>query len=185
MNPNKPALIFIFYCFSALLRLAGALLPFFPMGFSPMESLSLFSTRLISYRWLAYLFPLMIIMSTDTVINYFFSQPLSPFYPGFYWQYLAYFLLTLLGQFFNNLLTLKRVLLSSILGASLFFLISNFGVWVSSSLYPPTGEGLITCYLMALPFYGKNILATLFFSCLIYATFQKGSLKISLRELQT
>lgn len=220
-NSKNISLILIFYFFTSLLRVAGATLPFFPMGFSPMESLSLFSTKLIQYRYLTYLFPLLIIISTDSFINYFFTRNFSPFYSGFYWQYLSYFLLTLLGQAFFKKMdpanesqddggarldsgaryegsvlheqgakkisggSWKRVVLASITGSAVFFLVSNFGVWASSSLYPLTKEGLLTCYFMALPFYAKNLVSTLFFSMIIYGLLSRLTLKITHRELQT
>lgn len=143
-NYLKIKLILTFSLFTALLRVAGATLPFFPMGFSPMESVSLFSTRLIKRTWLAFLFPLIIIVSTDSVINFFFMRHFSPFYPGFYWQYLSYFLVTLLGKFMldsglssiERSLSFKRVIIASTASSTVFFLVSNFGVFLSSSLYP-------------------------------------------------
>ncbi len=37
--------------------------------------------------------------------------------------------------------------------ATAFFLVTNFAVWASKSLYEPTFAGLAHCYAMALPFY--------------------------------
>lgn len=160
------SMLLIFYFFTALLRIASATLPFFPMGFSPMESLSLFSSRLTQRTWLVYLFPLLIIFSTDSIINFFFTRSFSPFYPGFYWQYISYLAIILCG------FRLNRVILGSFMAATVFFIISNFGVWLSTSLYPFTSVGLITCYKMALPFYLKDILANIFFSSIIYFAFR-------------
>lgn len=48
------------------------------------------------------------------------------------------------------------------IGASTaYFLISNFGVWVGWGLYPHTWQGLIACYLAALPYYRTSSLSTL------------------------
>ncbi len=41
-----------------------------------------------------------------------------------------------------------------------FFLASNFAVWLGSTLYPHTAGGLATCYIIGLPFYGNDVLAT-------------------------
>ncbi len=37
--------------------------------------------------------------------------------------------------------------------ATAFFLVTNFAVWASKSLYEPTLAGLVMCYAKALPFY--------------------------------
>ena len=39
------------------------------------------------------------------------------------------------------------------LGAVLFFLVSNFGVWLTQELYPHSAAGLAACYVAALPFF--------------------------------
>ncbi|MFW9881713.1 MAG: DUF6580 family putative transport protein, partial [Candidatus Thorarchaeota archaeon] len=46
--------------------------------------------------------------------------------------------------------------------ASLFFFIwTNFGVWIGWNMYPHTLEGLIQCYIMAIPFFKMNLMGNL------------------------
>lgn len=42
---------------------------------------------------------------------------------------------------------------AALAGATVFFVLSNFGVWAVGTLYPPTLGGLAACYLAAIPFY--------------------------------
>ncbi|MBL4884020.1 MAG: hypothetical protein JKY95_05735 [Planctomycetaceae bacterium] len=53
-----------------------------------------------------------------------------------------------------------RNLLSGAVGATLYFLLSNFLVWAlgSSAPYPHTLSGLIECYTMAVPFYRNSLI---------------------------
>ena len=44
----------------------------------------------------------------------------------------------------------------------------NFGVWLGSDFYPQTAEGLIACYVAALPFFGNTLVSTVAFSGLFY-----------------
>lgn len=53
-------------------------------------------------------------------------------------------------------------------GALVFFLLSNLAVWLGSGLYPPTLEGLVTCYTMALPFFGNTLAATVLFGAALF-----------------
>ena len=50
----------------------------------------------------------------------------------------------------------------------IFFLVTNFGVWFGSGFYPKTTEGLIACYIAALPFFGNTLVSTVAFSGLFY-----------------
>ena len=50
--------------------------------------------------------------------------------------------------------------------ACIFFIVTNFGVWVNGS-YGYNIEGLIACYTLALPFFGYTAISTLIFSALI------------------
>jgi len=51
-------------------------------------------------------------------------------------------------------------------GAVLFYLLTNFGVWMNGS-YGYTLDGFISCYILALPFFGNTVVSTLLFSVII------------------
>ena len=57
----------------------------------------------------------------------------------------------------------SRIVLSFI-GAITFFVISNFGVWISGALYEISVQGLLNCYIMAIPFFTNTLLSTIFFA---------------------
>ena len=54
----------------------------------------------------------------------------------------------------------------ALIGSCLFFLITNFGVW-SLGYYGYTFEGLASCYILAIPFFGNTLVSTLLYSLLI------------------
>tara|TARA_X000000950_G_C13402890_1_gene452916 strand:- start:90 stop:413 length:324 start_codon:yes stop_codon:yes gene_type:complete len=56
---------------------------------------------------------------------------------------------------------------NALLSSSLFFVITNFAVWMSGSLYPLTLDGLLLCYTMAIPFFGNTITSTIFYVSLL------------------
>ena len=41
-----------------------------------------------------------------------------------------------------------------------FFVLSNFMVWIGSTMYPHTVAGLATCYIAAIPFYANDVMST-------------------------
>lgn len=63
-------------------------------------------------------------------------------------------------------------------GALIFFIITNFGVWVSG-MYQANLNGLIESYVMGLPFFGYSLVSTFIFGSLIETVykFTKFSLK--------
>ena len=93
------------------------------------------------------------------------SFALTDLYFGFHYTILftwgSVILIGVISNYLNSSI-LKRVF-GSLTGAFLFFLISNFGVWISG-YYGLTSEGLVECYVMAIPFFGYTLLSTIFFS---------------------
>ena len=57
----------------------------------------------------------------------------------------------------------SRIVLSFI-GALTFFIISNFGVWISGTYYDISAQGLLNCYIMAIPFFTNTLLSTMLFA---------------------
>ena len=81
-------------------------------------------------------------------------------------------LIGLISKFFNKSILFR--VSGAIVGAVIFFLFSNFGVWLGG-YYGYNFNGLISCYLLALPFFGNTLVSTILFSAVI-----EGILKIEL-----
>jgi len=64
----------------------------------------------------------------------------------------------------------------SLLGACLFFIITNFGVWSLGS-YGYSLNGIINCYILALPFFGYSLVSTFIFAGIIESVYKYISLK--------
>ena len=80
------------------------------------------------------------------------------------WTWGSLALVGLFSQYVKNILSR---LFATFLGAIIFFIISNFGVWYGGGLYDHTIEGLIKCYIMALPFFTNTLLSTIIFALLV------------------
>lgn len=73
-------------------------------------------------------------------------------------------LIGLLSKFFAS--TLLSRIGGALFGAFLFFVLTNFGVWLLGG-YEHTIDGLLLCYTLAIPFFAYNIISTLVFSVVI------------------
>ncbi len=57
---------------------------------------------------------------------------------------------------------------ASLLASTLFFLVTNLGVWALTDFYPHDPAGLLAAYVAALPFFGNTLLGDLFFCGLLF-----------------
>ena len=89
----------------------------------------------------------------------------------------VYFSLILLIIFSNS----KNYIYMIFFGPLIFFIITNFGVWLNSWYYTKNINGLIECFYMAIPFFKNTILSTFFYCILILLT--KNFYQILLRKI--
>ena len=66
----------------------------------------------------------------------------------------------------------------ALIGACIFFLITNFGIWSIGS-YGHTIEGFILCYTLAIPFFAYNIISTFIFSGIIEGIYKFKFIRIT------
>src|SRR5690606_12860396 len=72
---------------------------------------------------------------------------------------------------FKNDITFGKITGMSVAGAVLFFIVSNFGTWAGGMLYPMTVDGLISCYIMALPYFKGSLMGNLFYSGVLFGLY--------------
>ena len=101
------------------------------------------------------------------------SQVVSDLYLGIYssmiFVYAAYISIVLLSPIIMNKINTKSVIFSSIISPSIFFIISNFGVWLTGSMYTFNLSGLITCYVAGIPFFDESLISTILFALTIFS----------------
>jgi len=110
--------------------------------------------------WREMLGPLAALMATDyvlTVFVYHYDFRWQSYIPTWIWYVAA----MALGQILLRARTsVVRFGAAVLLGPTSFFVLSNFPVWYSSGMYPRTMQGLVTCYVAALPFYRNDLVST-------------------------
>ncbi len=143
---------------------------------SPVAALALFGAAHFTRMWQAFLIPLAAIWLSDLIINNLvyaaYTDGFVWFYSGFYWQYGAYILIGLLGAgLLRKRITPLRTAGGALGSGLIFFVVSNFGVWISSSMYSPDLSGLIACYTAAIPFYRGTLAGDLIFTTVFFGGF--------------
>ena len=136
-------------------------------GFSPVIAIALFSGFIINRKDLSFILPLLALLLSDAVIQFLYLQGLfdyAGFYSGQWLNYLILLTATLIGW------TLKgknygTLFFGAVAAPTVFFLVSNFAVWVGQSVtYSKDFSGLMTCYAAGLAFYKNSLIATLLFA---------------------
>lgn len=136
-----------------LLALAASRFVPHPPNFTSLMALSFYVPALLGIRYLPAL--LISYLITDFFIG-FHSLTL------FTWG--SVILIGLCSKFF--LYTIFSRLAGSLLGACIFFIITNFGVWAMGS-YGYNFEGFLLCYTLAIPFFAYSLISTFIFSAII------------------
>lgn len=147
---------------AALLRLVPH-----PPNFAPVGGVALFGGARLR-GWQAYLIPVLAMLVTDPILSHMAG------YSAYSWStvviYGCFLINVLLGRIFlRNSMSPVRIASIAAAGSVQFYLITNLSVWWGSvSLYPHTIGGLAACYIAGLPFFGRTLLADLFYSAVLF-----------------
>ena len=148
-----------------------------PPNFAPIASLAIFGGAVITNKKYALILPLGALLLSDILFELFTSTP------GFYdisqtFVYGAFILITFLATKIKTAST-KNILFACLWSGAIFFILSNFGVWLTGVFYPKTLTGLVQCYTAAIPFYKNeffgNMLLNTFMSNIFYTAVLFGA----------
>jgi len=137
---------------------AARLLPH-PPNVTPLAAIALFSGACLPGRRRPFVIPLAALFLSDLVIGLHDQMPVV---------YGSFALIVLLGRLLRARRRALPIAAATLCGSVLFFAATNFGVWAFGSLYPRTFEGLLACYIAALPFFGRTLLGDTFFSAALF-----------------
>lgn len=149
----------IFVLFGAFFRL----LPH-PPNFAPIAAIALFGGAYLPKK-IALVLPLLAMLVSDVFIG-FYEIRLMIF------VYFSFLICVVLGFWLKKNKKWQTVLGSSILGALIFYLLTNFAVWAFSSWYSKDFFGLIQSYVMALPFLRNSLLGDLFYTSFFFGAYE-------------
>ena len=127
-----------------------------PPNFTSLLALSFYIPAILGVRFLPAL-----------IVSFFITDLIIGFHGVALFTWGSVLLIGLMSKFF--IASMKTRISGALLGALLFFVITNFGVW-SLGAYGYTIEGLISCYTLAIPFFGYTLISTIMFST-VFETF--------------
>jgi|TARA_B100001758_G_C17957607_1_gene376617 hypothetical protein len=129
-----------------------------PPNFTSLIALSFYVPVIFGIRYMPVVLVSFVI--TDLVIG---------FHSTLFFTWGSVILIGFISKYFTTSI-LKR-LGGALSGACIFFIVTNFGVWITGS-YGYNLDGLIASYTLALPFFGYSAISTLIFSVLIETVYK-------------
>jgi hypothetical protein len=173
MNPRIAVLLGVI-----LLAAMARLVPH-PPNCAPIAAVALFAAAHFEKKWAAYLVPLLAMVLSDLALEAAarlgvysgWMAGTRGFHQGMWVVYLAMALITTLGLLLRRkktVLTVAGVVLAS---SVLFFLVTNFAVWAMQTIYPKSLEGLLACYVAAIPFFRSTLLGDLCYATVLFGGF--------------
>ncbi len=179
MKSEKVTLHFVVITAILLMLALSRLLPH-PFNFSPVAALALFGGAKYSNRFAAYLIPIAAVWISDLFLNFAFYGRFVAFYDGALVTYAAFAMIVLLGSKALKKFSAMNLLFTSLSASLLFFLVSNFGVWAFSGMYPLNTAGITACYAAAVPFFRNTLAGDLVYSFAVFYAFEWARLRFPL-----
>ena len=159
-----------------LIAALSRLLPH-PPNATAVGAMALFGGAYLTNRFLAVILPLISLLLSDLILNNVVYAAFNKgqfvwFYDGAMWIYSAVALTVLIGFTLSKNVNSKAVLGASLACSTLFFLITNFGVWQSGTMYPKTMVGLTACYTAAVPYFLNSLIGDITFAAVLFGGFE-------------
>ncbi len=157
-------MLYLYILVAVLLRI----LPH-PWNVTPLGAMFLFSGATFRSKRDSLLVPLAALLVSDYAVIRFLYHGAYPWFSPYTWT--GFLLFGLIGWWLRKKLTASRVIGASFVGSTVFFLVSNFGVWAGWGMYPRTFAGLVQCYVAGLPFFRNTLLGDLIYSALMFGSY--------------
>lgn len=151
---------------SAMLILAGAfsrLIPHVP-NVTALSAVALLAGAALSRRSWAVVVPLAALLLSDFVLGFHNTMPYV------YGALALVSLMSFAGLKKEGSVSIPVLGFATVGSSLLFFLITNFGIWMTAFYYEKSWQGLMNCYAMALPFLGTQVVGDLFYAGLLFGT---------------
>ena len=134
-----------------------------PHNFTPISAIALFGGAYYSDKKLSIIIPLLAMFLSDLYLG---IHNLVPF------VYISFAIIVFLGFQLREKKSPLKIGAAAVSGSIIFFIVTNFAVWIVSSFYHKTFEGLIACYVAAIPFFQNSLLGDLVYTTLLFGSFE-------------
>tara|TARA_B100002051_G_C16536420_1_gene535315 strand:- start:279 stop:800 length:522 start_codon:yes stop_codon:yes gene_type:complete len=148
-----PVLIILVLSFSRLIP--------HPWNFTPIIAAGVFS---------GFYFKNFILSSFIVVCSMFIGDIFIGFHDTMFFTYISLFAAAGFGILIKNFKVLE-ILFAGLASSASFFIITNFGSWLTLDMYEKNFSGLINSYILGIPFFHNTVLSTLIYLAILKIIF--------------
>jgi hypothetical protein len=142
---------------------ATRLLPH-PPNLTPIAAMALFGGAHFASPIVAFAVPLSAMFLSDVLLGFGLHR-VMPFVYG------SFAFTVCLGRCLRSRRSPLAVGVAAVSGSLVFFVVTNLGVWLVGNLYPLTLDGLVTCYIAAIPFFRNTLTGDAFYTVALFGGF--------------
>ena len=124
-----------------------------PSNFTPILAVGIFS---------GFYFRNIFLGSFIVILSMFIGDLYLGFHETMLFTYISLIVAVSLGLLIKNLKS-TSILFSGVLSSISFYIITNFGSWLTLPMYEKNFSGLMQSYVMAIPFFHNTLLSTLIY----------------------
>jgi hypothetical protein len=132
-----------------------------PANFAPIAAISIFGGAVLPKK-IAIWVPLGAMMISDAVIGFYSLMPLI---------WVCYLVIALASSHWLRPAKLLRGALLTVASSLFFYIVTNFGVWLTSGMYVHNWAGIVSCYTLALPFFRNTALSDAVYTAAIFGIY--------------
>lgn len=134
------------------------LLPHLP-NVSPVAAMALFGGAYFADKRMAFIVPFLALFVSDLVLGLHNSM---------IFVYAGFALTVVIGFQLQKRVTLTNTAFAVVVSSVLFFLLTNFGAWMTSGLYAKSAAGLMQAYAAGIPFFQNSLLGNVVYAAVIF-----------------
>jgi len=153
MNFIVAVLLILFAAFSRLIP--------HPANFTPIAAIALFSGVYLKKKYFL-IIPVAAMLLSDIFLG---------FHSTMIWVYGSFAVIALIGLWLKSHKKAGYIFGTTLVSSIIFFIVTNFGVWLSG-YYGFTFNGLVECYVMAVPFFKNTVAGDLFYVAAMFGIYE-------------
>ena len=140
-----------------------------PWNFTPILAVGIFS---------GFYFKNFILSLFIVILSMFIGDLFLGFHSTMFFTYISLAVAVVIGLFIKHF-KFTEILFSGLVSSICFFIITNFGTWLTLEMYEKNFSGLLQSYVLAIPFFHNTLISTFLYLIVLKSIFDLAIKKIS------
>ncbi len=153
--------------------IAGRLLPHIP-NTTPVTAITITARKYVGRAW-AFVIPMLVMFLTDIVIGFYDWRVMVS-------VYVSFACIAAMSSLIKKYTSPFVVPILAATSSILFFLVTNFAVWLFSPWYAKSIWGLLYCYELGLPFFRNMLVGDVAYTVLLFGAFELTRMSMRTRN---